>query len=136
MKKKLLGFMAGVVLNAVAFAKVDAPALTLKELKELQPKIKNKEVVLVDANSYATYKEGRIPGAISYDENRGNLATVLEKDGYKKDAIVVAYCGGPKCVAWKSAAEEAEKAGFKNLRHFPGGISGWKEAKLDVEKGK
>ena len=42
-----------------------------------------------------------------------------------KNALIVAYCGGPKCGAWKKAAKAAAALGYTNIKHFSGGISGW-----------
>ena len=45
-----------------------------------------------------------------------------------KDALIVAYCGGPSCGAYKKAIEAATKLGYTNIKHFSKGLSGWKEA--------
>jgi rhodanese-related sulfurtransferase len=41
--------------------------------------------------------------------------------------MIVAYCGGPACTAWKKAAQDACKLGYTNIKHFKEGISGWKK---------
>jgi len=51
-----------------------------------------------------------------------------------KAALVVAYCGGPKCMAYQAGADAAMKLGYTNVKHFPGGISGWKKAGEKCEK--
>jgi rhodanese-related sulfurtransferase len=57
---------------------------------------------------------------------------VLPKD---KNALIVAYCGNPKCTAYQAAAKAAKKLGYKNIKHLSAGISGWKEAGEKTEKG-
>jgi rhodanese-related sulfurtransferase len=52
-----------------------------------------------------------------------------------KNALVVAYCGGPACNAYKEGAKAAEELGYTNVKHFKGGISGWKASGAAVESG-
>ena len=87
--------------------------------------------VIIDVNGSESYAKGRIPGALDYAAIKGNLAAALPKD---KNALIVAYCGGPKCKAYQAAATAAEKLGYKNIKHMSAGISGWKEAGQKVEK--
>jgi rhodanese-related sulfurtransferase len=63
---------------------------------------------------------------------KAKLASLLPQD---KGALIVAYCGGPKCGAYKSAAAAAKKLGYTNVKHLSAGISGWKKAGEAVEKG-
>jgi rhodanese-related sulfurtransferase len=106
-----------------------APEVSLDELKKL---VSEKSVVLVDANGTSTYKEGHIPGAIDFEKNEGDLAKVLPKD---KKSLIVAYCGGPLCVAWEGAAKKITAMGYTNVKHFKGGIKGWKDSGQPVGKG-
>ena len=55
------------------------------------------------------------------------LEKVLPAD---KGALVVAYCGGPSCNAYKAAAKKAEALGYTNVKH----LSGWKKAGETLEK--
>lgn len=89
---------------------------------ELSQLIEKKQVFVVDVNSSSSFKEKHIPTAIHYGENKKNFAKMLPAD---KNALIVAYCGGVKCTAWESAAEAACKLGYKNVKHFKGGLSGW-----------
>jgi rhodanese-related sulfurtransferase len=109
--------------------KVEAPHVTLEEMKGI---VAGKTATVFDCNSAATYAEGHIPGAVSFAANETNFASVLPKD---KNALIVAYCGGTMCSAWEAAAKEAQRLGYTNVKHFPEGIKGWKDAKLTVESG-
>jgi rhodanese-related sulfurtransferase len=55
----------------------------------------------------------------------------LPKD---KNTLIVSYCGGPGCRAYKRGADAAAKLGYKNIKHLSAGISGWKKAGADVAK--
>ena len=98
---------------------------------DLDAAIKAKTVTLIDCNGTESYAAGHIPGAIDFTANGKDLAAHLPKD---KAALVVAYCGGPKCGAYKSGADAAKALGYTNVKHFSEGISGWKKAGGTVEK--
>lgn len=106
---------------------IDVPDISLADLKKA---IEDKAVTLMDCNGTKSYASGRIPGAIDFDSAAADLAKRLPKD---KAALVVAYCGGPKCMAYKAGTEAAMKLGYTNVKHFSGGISGWKDAGEKVE---
>ncbi len=103
------------------------PEITQSELAKA---IEAKQVVLIDVNGTESFTKAHIPGAIDAEAAGADLAKQLPAD---KGALVVAYCGGPKCAAWKSGASAAVEAGYTNVKHFKGGISGWKEAGGTVE---
>lgn len=119
--KKLIALCAVALVTTAVYA-AEIPEITIKELKTA---IADKKVTLLDANGTETYQKGHIPGAIDFSADSSKLASVLPKD---KSALVVAYCGGPKCKAYQSAAKAAEKLGYTNVKHLTAGISGWKEA--------
>jgi rhodanese-related sulfurtransferase len=125
--KKLLGLLTALVMATVVIAG-EYPDLSVKELKQ---KIEKKEVVVIDVNGTESWEKGHIPGAIDFESNEEKLASLLPKD---KNALIVAYCGGPKCMAYKQAAKKAEALGYKNVKHLSAGISGWKEAGEKTDK--
>lgn len=104
------------------------PDISIKDLKSAMEK---KQVTLIDANGTESYREGHIPGAINFEADKDNLQKDLPKD---KDALVVAYCGGPQCMAYKAAAAKAKELGYTNVKHLSAGISGWKDAGEKTEK--
>ncbi len=112
-----------------AAKKADAAHVEIS-LDDLKKAIDTKTVFLVDANSAKTYDKGHLPGAVSFAKNEKDFAKLLPQD---KNALIVAYCGGPMCSAWEDAAESATKAGYTNIKHFKGGLKGWKSAGLSLE---
>ena len=118
--RKLLTLVAS--LFAVTAFAGEYPDISVSDLKKA---IEEKKVVVIDVNGSKSYEKGHIPGAIDFASKKSELATALPAD---KDALVVAYCGGPTCSAYKSAAAAAEKLGYKNVKHLSAGISGWKAA--------
>lgn len=119
MKKIIM--IAALVLAANVYA-AEFPNITIPDLKTA---MSSQKVVLLDANGSESWQAGHIAGAIDYVANKDNLASYLPKD---KNALIVAYCGGPTCHAYAAAAEAAKKLGYTNIKHLTAGISGWKEA--------
>ena len=126
--KKLFTVAATLLLAGIVYAG-EVQDITIPDLKAA---IDAKKVTLLDANGTKSWKSGHIPGAIDFKANTGKLASLLPAD---KSALVVAYCGGPKCVAYKAAVAAAEKLGYTNIKHLPAGISGWVKAGEPTDKG-
>ncbi|NJL19205.1 MAG: rhodanese-like domain-containing protein [Bdellovibrionaceae bacterium] len=99
--------------------------------EELKAAIASKQVVLLDVNGSSSYAAGHIPGAIDFEVAHADLAKHLPAE---KDALIVAYCGSPACKAYLRGAKAAMALGYTNVKHYSGGISGWKKAKEEVEK--
>ena len=92
-------------------------------VKELQSAIKKGKVAVIDVNGAKSFARGHIPTAIDFSSNGKELAKLLPKD---KSTLVVSYCGGPGCRAYKRGADAAAKLGYKK-QHLSR-ISGWKAA--------
>jgi rhodanese-related sulfurtransferase len=127
--KKLLTLVAAGMMAVVAFAG-EFPDISISEVRALAA---GKKATIIDVNGSDSYKDGHVPGAVDFEAVKGKLASVLPQD---KNALVVAYCGGPKCKAYQAAAEAASQLGYKNIKHMSAGISGWKKAGETLEKAK
>ena len=124
--KKLIALVFALVATA-GFA-AEFPDISIADLKQA---IADKKVTVIDVNGAASYQAGHVPTAIDFATQGANLASVLPAD---KGALVVAYCGGPQCSAYKAAANAAKGLGYTNVKHLSAGISGWKAAKETLEK--
>ncbi len=100
-------------------------------IKELQVAIKKGNVAVIDVNGAKSFAKGHIPSAIDFSSQSKKLASVLPKN---KDTLIVSYCGGPGCRAYKRGADAAAKLGYKNIKHLSAGISGWKRSGADIAK--
>lgn len=127
MMKKLLLTLTTVILAMSSFAGEFAD-ISIKEVKALA---ESKNAVIIDVNGTESYAKGRVPTALNFETIKDSLATALPAD---KDTLIIAYCGSPKCKAYKEAAEAAEKLGYKNVKHMSAGIKGWKDAGEKLEK--
>jgi rhodanese-related sulfurtransferase len=126
--KNILAVLAVALVAAVAQG-AESSDISIADLKAA---VAAKTVTLLDANGSDSWQAGHIPGAIDFAAQKTKLASLLPQD---KGALIVAYCGGPKCGAYKSAAAAAKKLGYTNIKHLSAGISGWKKAGEAVEKG-
>lgn len=126
--RKLTALGAATLFTVAVYA-AHYPEIQINELKSA---IATKNVTILDVNGTDSYRQGHIPGAIDFTANKEKLASVLPKD---KNALVVAYCGGPKCSAYQAAAKAAKGMGYTNVKHLTAGISGWQAAGEKMEKG-
>lgn len=125
--KKLSAVLTTLALAVMVFAGEFADV----SVKEVDALVKSKKAVIIDVNGTESYKKGHVPGALDFEAIKENFAAKLPAD---KNTLVVAYCGGPKCMAYQAAANAASKLGYKNVKHMSAGISGWKEASMKLEK--
>ena len=124
--KKLLTLVLSLVASSVMAA--EFPDISIADLKQA---IADKKVTVIDVNGAASYAKGHVPGAINFAEAKADLASKLPAD---KGALVVAYCGGPSCSAYKAAANKASELGYTNVKHYAPGIDGWVKSGAKVEK--
>lgn len=130
--KKLIAFLAAAFIAIPAFsadkAESEFPDISIGELKTA---IAEKKVTVIDVNGSSSYAKGHVPSAIDFSTAGSDLASKLPSD---KGALVVAYCGGPSCSAYKKAAKAAKELGYTNVKHLSAGISGWMQAGEKTEK--
>ncbi|MDD3178782.1 MAG: rhodanese-like domain-containing protein [Opitutaceae bacterium] len=130
MLRNLAVFSLSIAVALSAFANsANYPAISRDELKQA---IAAGSVTLIDVNGSESYAEGHLPGAIDFAVSADKLATLLPAD---KNTLIVAYCGGPRCQAYRQGADAAARLGYRNIRHYADGISGWKQAgeRIDVK---
>jgi len=124
--KKIIALVFALVASSVFAA--EFPDISIADLKQA---IADKKVTVIDVNGAASYAAGHVPSAINFATQKDSLAAALPAD---KGALVVAYCGGPACSAYKAAANAASQLGYTNVKHLSAGISGWKAANETLEK--
>jgi rhodanese-related sulfurtransferase len=126
--KKLYALLVTAVIAVSAYAG-DFADISINEVNKLA---ESKSAVIIDVNGDESFKAGHVPGALDFAAIQDKLAASLPQ---KKDALIVAYCGNPKCGAYLKAAKAAQKLGYTNIKHMSAGISGWKAAGLKTESG-
>src|SRR6185436_15363935 len=83
-------------------------------------------LAVVDVLPEESYGEAHIPGAISLPlgEIRENGRSVLRD----LNREIVVYCSGPASTLSEQAVTVLKELGYRNVRRFEGGLSGWKES--------
>ena len=124
--KRLLALLvtAGVAVSAYADEFPDSSLSDVIKLAE------SKSAVIIDVNGDVSFKAGHVPNALNFATIKDTLAASLPQT---KDALIIAYCGNPKCGAYLRAAKAAQKLGYTNIKHMSAGISGWKAAGMKTE---
>ena len=119
------------ILSLVLFTGIATAAQTEDiSIDELEKHIEAGSVTLIDVNGTKTYKKGHIPGAIDFASQKDMLGMKLPKDN---QPFLIAYCGSPKCGAYRWSGKAAEKLVYTNIKHIFADISGWTAADKTVE---
>ncbi len=127
--KKLLALLA-ITVCAVTAQAGEFPDISVAEVKAA---IEAKKATLIDVNGTESWQKGHVPTAVDFVSSKADLKKVLPAD---KNALIVAYCGGPTCGAYAAAAKAAKELGYTNVKHMSAGISGWMQAGEKTEKAK
>jgi rhodanese-related sulfurtransferase len=90
--------------------------------------------VLVDALSPMSFAAAHIPGAL-------NLTPGWVDDRVRRripdlETEVVVYCMDSDCDSSVRVATRLTELGYRNIRHYAGGIRDWTEAGLPLEGGR
>ena len=103
-------------------------AVELLSARELNQRIEEGKVVVLDVRPEAEYRAGHIPGAVSAPlERLEPIAATLPK---RRE--VVAYCRGPYCVYADDAVRLLRACGLR-ARRLDVGFPEWRRAGLPVE---
>ena len=102
--------------------------MNLISREELKEKLDRKEdFKLAMVLGEWAFRAKRIPGSLNV--TTPEAATEMLDRG---DEIVV-YCSGETCAASRYAFMLLERAGYRNVRRYAGGISDWEEAGYPLE---
>ena len=98
---------------------------------ELIEQIKlDKAPIILDVRTAEEYLEGHIPGAINI-EYRELPSRIDEINSFRNKRIVV-YC--ERGVRANIAEETLKKAGFTEVLHLEGDMSGWRDRGFEIER--
>ena len=127
MRKTFIALAALMLISAAAWAAntgINFKVITAEDLKAEMEKGKSR-VLVVDARTEEEFGRGHIPGAINVPPSRFTaIAGYLPMD---KSVPLVFYCRGYSCTLSQSAATEALRAGYTNIRLFRGGFPEWSQ---------
>lgn len=102
---------------------------------DLKNRIENsQETLVVDVLPTEHYESGHIPGATNVPLGVDHFTDAVHEIAESKEQPVVVYCANTECDLSPKAAEQLEKAGFRHVTDFEGGIEEWKAAGFDVSQ--
>ena len=105
----------------------DRQALEAIDCTELQVRLQEDAVLVLDVRTAQEYQAGHIAGALSLplEDLESQLAEL------PKTTEIVAYCRGPFCVLAAAAIAQLQAAGFR-ARRLEGGFPNWQANGLPV----
>jgi ArsR family transcriptional regulator len=98
--------------------------------KELQRRLRERSVTVLDVRPEDEFLLGHVPGALNIP--LGTLKKRLSE--FDPSVEIVAYCRGPYCVLSFEAVALMRKRGF-NVRRLEDGLPEWRAAGLPVVTG-
>jgi rhodanese-related sulfurtransferase len=106
----------------------DRNTLESISLLDLQRRIANDEVIVIDVRPVEEFRQAHIKGALSIPlaELKNRLQEI------PKDSEIVAYCRGPYCVLAPEAIALLATAGYHVLR-LDEGLPEWRKAGLPID---
>jgi len=92
---------------------------------------RGEKFALIDVREESEYAKDHLPGAIHL--GKGVIERDIEQRVPDPKTPVVLYCGG----GFRSAlsADNLQKMGYTNVLSMDGGVRGWREKGLPMEKG-
>ena len=100
---------------------------TTIDRRELSAMLETGRATLVMAMGRWAHDRAHIPGSV-YCPTFADSLTALRPD----DEIVV-YAAGPTCPTALALARQLVRHGFRQVRHFAGGLEEWTAAGLQIE---
>ena len=92
---------------------------------ELEEKLANDEITLIEVLDEEEYERNHIKGAINVPLSEIGREI---KGKFSQDEEIVVYCADRSCGASPKAAKKLDKLGFENVFDYQGGKKDWKEA--------
>ena len=89
-----------------------------------------KAPVILDVRSADEYSQGRVPGAINIEYRE--LPSRIDEIRNLGNRKIVVYC--ETGVRANIAKDTLKKAGFTDILHLEGDMSGWRKRGLEIEK--
>jgi rhodanese-related sulfurtransferase len=88
------------------------------EHDELVRAVRERSCILVDVREPHEFRSGHVPGAVNHPLSQFNPASIAPG----KPVILICQAGGRSARALRHALA----AGRQDVRHYPGGMSGWR----------
>jgi rhodanese-related sulfurtransferase len=101
---------------------------------EAQRMLASGHAVAVDALPAQSHALRRLPGAVNLDPNDADFDAKARKLVPDTKTTLITYCSDKDCPASGRAAARLHGLGYEDVREFPGGLRGWRQAGFDWER--
>ena len=81
------------------------------------------------------FEKEHIPNSINIPVEEEDFLDQIKNQNINKNDQIIVYCASNECPASTEAAKKLEKAGYKNVCDFKGGMQEWREAGNPVTAG-
>ncbi|MFT3685782.1 MAG: rhodanese-like domain-containing protein [Phycisphaerales bacterium] len=114
---------------------VEKESLTAAQVRSIMS-TRGDRTLLIDARAANEYAAGHIPGAVNV-----TVANVSGVEGdldprFSKYNTLIVYGNDPASIPAKALGKRMIATGYKGVRFYPDGFSGWQKEGLPVETGK
>jgi rhodanese-related sulfurtransferase len=115
------------------WATTEAAQMKKTDAEELERRMANDEVVVVNVLPASKYEAAHIPGTLNADLASDDFVSRVKRfaGGDQRQPVVV-YCGGPRCDASARAVEQLTGAGFTDVARYEGGMEDWQQQGHEV----
>lgn len=100
--------------------------------EELQARLSDPHLVLLEALPESSYRDGHLPGARVFPLDRARA--LADSVAARKDAPIVVYCASETCRNSDQVAKLLADTGYTDVRVYKGGKADWQNAGLPVER--
>jgi rhodanese-related sulfurtransferase len=100
--------------------------------EELNERLANDGITLVEVLAPKYYKKFHLPGAINVPLD-DDFDEQIQKAVPDKDRTVVVYCHDAECQASPKAARRMDELGYRHVLDYEDGKMDWKTADLPIE---
>lgn len=95
---------------------------------ELKNRLSDDGTLVLDVLPPDHFASEHIPGAKNVPLSLESFIGSVEVVASDKEQPIIVYCANADCDLSPKAVQQLERAGFKNVADFEGGIEAWKEA--------
>lgn len=106
--------------------------MTIISRDELQSRLSDPRLVLLEALPETYFRQGHLPGARWFPHDRAR--ELAAEAAPRKDDLVVVYCASATCQNSHVAARALTAMGYQDVRVFAGGKAEWADAGLPLER--
>jgi rhodanese-related sulfurtransferase len=114
-------------------AQEEFPGIRFITLAEAEDLFARAGAVFIDSRSREEFAAGHVPGALNIPLEESKQGLSGANLPYPQGQTLVVYCEGGDCQTSLSLAKLIHEQGFRDIRIFTGGWTGWSAAGLPVE---